>query len=449
MKTLFFYDLETTGLNPRADRVMQFAGQRTDLDLQPIGEPYNILVKLSDDILPSPYAIRVTGITPQATLADGIKESDFARILISEVFTPDTVSAGFNNIRFDDEFIRHLLWRNFYDAYEWSWKEDRSRWDLLDLVRLMRALRPEGVNWPVRPDGKETNSLAEITVLNGIEHANAHDALADVNAAIDVARIIRGRQPQLYDYIFKMRDKREVLRLVNLEDKRPFVYASGRYSSEHHKTTVAFPLTAGKNGNIIVYDLRYDPEEVMQRESFYPVVKEFAPNRCPAIAPTNVLDASEGWSKINLTREQIESNLAKLLAHPEFTEQIRTYFESRPDFPPAPDPESALYDSFLGDRDRKTITAIPGKDANALADFHPVFDDPRLPALLTHYKARNFPSSLSETEQAEWDKYRLERLRAATPGFLADLETVARDKSTDPFIVEELRLYYESVAPLE
>ena len=164
-QTFFFYDLETSGFSARDDRIMQFAGQRTAMDLTPIGEPVNILVKLTDDILPSPDAIMVTGITPQATLGDGYSEKEFCDILMSDVFTPGTIAVGFNNVRFDDEFIRHTLWRNFFDPYAWAWSDNRSRWDMLDVVRMTRALRPDGITWPVDGDGKAVNKLPATGVL--------------------------------------------------------------------------------------------------------------------------------------------------------------------------------------------------------------------------------------------------------------------------------------------
>jgi exodeoxyribonuclease-1 len=143
--SFFFYDLETSGFNPREDRIMQFGGQRTDLQLKPLGEPVNVLIKMTDDVLPDPGAVLVTGITPQATLADGISEAEFLKLFHEQVATPDTIFVGFNNVRFDDEFMRYLHYRNFYDPYEWQWQDGRSRWDLLDVVRMMRALRPEGI----------------------------------------------------------------------------------------------------------------------------------------------------------------------------------------------------------------------------------------------------------------------------------------------------------------
>ena len=471
-KTFFFYDLETSGLNQRYDRIMQFAGQRTDMELNPIGEPVNVLVKMTDDALPSPSAIMVTKITPQKTLEEGVSEAEFCRFVTEEVFTPNTIAVGFNTVRFDDEFMRATLWRNFYDPYEWEWKDGRSRWDILDVVRLTRALRPEGINWPVNEKGKATNRLELITKLNGLKHEHAHDALSDVYATIAVAKLISDKQPKIFDFLYTMRDKREIKRMINLDTKKPFVYASGRYSSDTNKTTVAVPLTAGRNGNILVYDLRYNLEELLSSagpaaafspavakapsgvpqaaspaetnkpSSFFPIVKELCYNKCPAVAPLGVLESANGWEKIGLTLEQVQKNLNTLMAHPEFAEQMRTKWENQAEFPPAEEPEVAIYDGFLNDRDRIKVAAVRNADVDKLADFHPDFDDARLPELLLHYKGRNFPSALSESEAEEWEKYRRARIEKQAPKFLEMLEEV-HDKDT--FVAEELKLYFESL----
>lgn len=440
-KTFFFYDLETSGLNAREDRVMQFAGQRTDMELNPIGEPVNILVKMTEDALPSPGAIMVTKITPQDTLRDGISEAEFVKFITEEVFVPNTIAVGYNTVRFDDEFMRATLWRNFYDPYEWEWKDGRSRWDILDVVRLTRALRPEGINWPFREDDAPTNRLELITKLNGVAHEHAHDALSDVYATIAVAKLIREKQPELFDFLLKMRDKKEIKKIVNLENKKPFVYASGRYGNEFNKTTVAFPLTSGRNGNVLVYDLRYNINDVDMEKTF-PVVKELCFNKCPAVAPMGVLEKEDGWNKIGLTREIVERNLQNLLAHPEFAEKMRSEIENRPEFPPAVEPEAALYDGFINDADKIKVAAVRNADANKLADFHPDFHDPRLPELLLHYKGRNFPQSLSESESIKWEEYRKARLNRLAPKFLKELSEVY---GKDEYIGEELKLYFESL----
>lgn len=441
MKTFFFYDLETSGLNAREDRVMQFAGQRTDMELNPIGEPVNILVKMTEDALPSPGAIMVTKITPQDTLRDGITEAEFVKFVTEEVFVPNTIAVGYNTVRFDDEFMRATLWRNFYDPYEWEWKDGRSRWDILDVVRLTRALRPEGINWPFREDGAPTNRLELITKLNGVAHEHAHDALSDVYATIAVAKLIKEKQPKLFDFLLKMRDKKEIKKYVNLDNKQPFVYASGRYANEFNKTTVAFPLTSGRNGNVLVYDLRYNLEEIDSEKTF-PVVKGLCFNKCPAVAPVSVLSEGDGWKKIGLNEETVKKNLEILLKHPEFAEKMRSEVENRPEFPPALEPEAALYDGFINDADKIKVAAVRNADVNKLADFHPDFHDPRLPELLLHYKGRNFPQSLSESESIKWEEYRKARLNRLAPKFLKELSEVY---GKDEYIGEELKLYFESL----
>ena len=466
-QTFFFYDLETSGLNPRQDRIMQFAGQRTDMNLEPIGEPYNLLVTLNDDTLPSPDALMVTGITPQKTVEEGYTEAQFARMLSEEIFTPDTIAVGFNNIRFDDEFIRHLLWRNFHDPYEWSWKDRRSRWDLLDVVRLTRALRPEGINWPLDAKGEPSNRLELITSANGIAHENAHDALADVTALIAVTKLIKQKQPKLYDYLLKMCDKKVVQQLVNVDDKKPFVYASGRYDKEFAKTTVAFPLTTSRNGGVVVYDLRYDPTpfvelsteelskkifaswEERQAEDFVKLpVKELQYNRCPAVAPLGVLEQGGGWQKISLDLKTVQKHQNILLNHPDFAEKLRTIFENKPAFKKLPDPEAQLYDGFLNDRDRIRVEAVRNADERELADFHPEFQDERLAPLLLHYKARNFPRSLSEDDLAQWETWRAQHLQAQLPGFMASLHRLAPTATDEQqFILQELQLWAESTLP--
>lgn len=455
-ETFFFYDLETSGLSPRDDRIMQFAGIRTDMNLAPLGEPINLLVKLADDTLPSPYAIMTTGITPQQTLADGLTEAELARFLMDEVFIPGTCAVGYNSVRFDDEFIRHLFWRCFYDPYEWQWADGRSRWDLLDVVRLTRALRPDGINWPVNEKGAATNRLELLTKENGIAHQHAHDALSDVEALIAVTKLIKDKQPQLYDYLFKMRKKAAVQQLVNLDEKRAFVYASGRYAAEFEKTTITFPIAPARNGNVLVFDLRYNLDELPENDNYFPIVKELAYNKCPAIAPLGVLEKDDGWGRIGITKEQYQKNLKALLARPDFAEKMRSAAESQPEWPAAPDAESALYDSFVPEADRVKCNLVRNANANQLADLHPNFIDARLPELLLHYKAKNYPTSLAEDELESWEAYRRARLTRQSAGFLAAMQELSQlssdgrpmksGKNVDPFLLDELSLYYQSLS---
>lgn len=478
-ESFYFYDLETSGLDPRVDRVMQFAGQRTDRNFKPIGRPSNILVELADDTLPSPGAIMVTGITPQATKQDGMSEREFCDFIMNEIATPGTTIIGYNSVRFDDEFIRHTLWRNFYDPYEWQWKDKRSRWDLLDVVRMTRALRPEGIEWPVTSDGRSTNRLELMTKCNNISHEHAHDALADVVALIEVSKLIKAKQPQLFDYLYNMRDKRAVQKLVNLKAPQPFVYASGRYSSQFEKTTVAYPIAEGKNKTILVFDLRYDVEDLLAAEKdgtyiekygsfwqkenpkkaridFSPIVKPFQFNHCPAVAPLGVLEKDNGWEKIQLTREEVERHLENLRKHPEFIKRVKKIINDKPAYPKAIDAESALYDGFIDNRDMMLCSTVRRNGTEELSNYHPPFSDERLAELLLHYKAKNYPDSLAADEVEMWEKYRRERLARQETKFIAEMEKIQKDLANNKafgsktveecsYLAEELMLWYQSL----
>ncbi|HVO86853.1 MAG TPA: exodeoxyribonuclease I [Candidatus Binatia bacterium] len=471
--SFYFYDLETSGIDARSDRVMQFAGQRTDINLKSIGQPDNFLIKMTPDILPDPYAILITGITPQQTLADGMTEAEFMKYFLGKVATPNTTMIGYNNIRFDDEFMRFMAWRNFADAYEWQWKDGRSRWDLLDVVRMTRALRPEGIKWPFASDGKPSNRLELLSSINKLSHANAHDALSDVNAVIELAKLIKLKQPKLFDYLLNIRDKQKAGALVSSGE--PFIYTSGRYSSENAHTTVAVKLAElpDKNG-AVVYDLRINPakfadmsaERLAQawgtygKDTPYFPAKALRYNRCPAVAPLSVLD-SASQQRLNLDLTKIKSNRAALPK--DFGDKLYKAAElmkkqTQPQM--MVDPQSvdqSLYESFVSGPDKVKMSAIRAATGQSLAELHVEFNDERLQALLPLYKARNYPKFLDPDETAGWEKFRQQKLMsggqssALTKYFNKLDELAASSAVTDEqkYALEELRLYGESIAPID
>ena len=473
MRTFFFYDLETSGFSARYDRIMQFAGQRTNDELELIGQPVNLLVKLTDDILPAPGAVLTTHITPQMTVADGISEADFCRYFLEQVATPDTTILGYNSTRFDDEFIRHTLWRNFHDPYQWAWVEGRDRWDLLDVTRLVRALRPEGINWPTKRVAETdqlitTVNLVDMAKCNGFENDNAHDALADVKALISLARLLRQSQPTMWRYLLDHHDKRSILNIITPSQPKPFVYASGRYSSSYQKTTVATVIAEGRTPNsYLVWDLRYDPVDftslseaeilgnltadraTRRQDDFVPIpIKELSINKCPAVAPLVVLD-SASEVRISLSQAEAMKHYHQLNSQAGLIKRLTRAWCKRPAFPPASDVEGKLYDSFTPKSDQAKIRLVAAADSAGLADLHPNFTDERLDELLFRYKARQYPASLSESEEERWRKFRRAKLERELPAYLSELSKLASSPAADQFILEELQLWAESIAPVD
>ncbi len=447
---------------------MQFAGQRTDLNLKPIGEPDNILIKLTSDILPSPEAILVTGITPQQTLSEGITEAAFCKYFMDELAAEGTIFVGYNNLRFDNDFIRFTLWRNFYDAYEWSWKNGTSTWDLLDVTRMTRALRPGGIKWPFAPDGKPSNKLELITSVNKLSHDDAHDALSDVRATIELARLIKKKQPKLFEYLLNLRDKTKVAALVNSQE--PLLYTSGRYPADFEKTTIAVMVTRQpERGASLMYDLRLDPDEFRDLspaelahkwqargpDAPYFPVKVLAYNRCPALAPLSVLDeASE--KRLKLHKKIINNHLEKLRRIEDFGDKLiealaikqKPYQEEL--VVDELNVDGLLYAGFINDSDKVKQRVIRAADEDKLADLSIDFVDDRLKFLLPLYKARNFPKSLNEEEQQLWEKYKTAKLSRKAEeyfGRLNELLASVGSNAEERYLLQELQLWGESILP--
>ena len=469
--TFYFFDLETSGFSPINDRIMQFAGQRTDMNLNPIGEPDNILVKITADVLPQPDAVLVHGITPQKTLAEGITEAELTKYLTSQVFTSDTIAVGYNNIRFDNDFIRFTFWRDFTDAYEWVWKDGRSTWDLLDVVRMTRALRPEGIKWPFAPDGKPSNKLEFLSSVNGLDHADAHDALSDVQAVIGLAKLLKSKQPKLFDYLLQHRDKKKVAPLVT--SGKPVVYTSGRYPSEFNKTTVAVCIAQkdDKSG-ALMYDLRIDPDEFKglspaelakrwaargEDVPYFPV-KTLSYNKCPAIAPIEVLEAGKGYEKLQLHKEIVKQHLEKLQKAGDFGDKLLEALEimwPKRQAGLVADPlkvDGQLYDGFVKDQDKTKMSAVRAAKPDELSSLSQDFKDERLKLLLPIYKARNYPKFLNDDELGQWESFRQQKLTGSGQAdrFFKRLEELAKTPGLDgekQYLLEELNLYAQSVIP--
>lgn len=478
MNTLYFYDLETSGFSPRSQRIMQFAGQRTDLKLNHIGKPDNYFIKLTDDILPDPGAVLLTGITPQQTISEGISESDFLKVFTSEISLTGTVFVGFNSIRFDDEFMRFLHYRNFYDAYEWHYADGRGRWDILDIVRMTRALRPQGIKWPVDSNGEPVNKLELLSSINKLSHENAHDALSDVNATIAMAQLIRGRQPKLFDYMLDMRGKPKISQLVH--SGQPFVYCSGKYSGKFHKTTIVSSLADHpKIAGSLVYDLRHDPTPYLAmspdklaelwthfcknkpcKHSRLPV-KTLQFNRCPAVAPISVID-SASKKNISIDLSDINSNLDKLAGQKVFTSNLikaleimdkaqQTRFISDELVV-----DEQLYDGFVNSSDKPAMSVLRAAEGKELANLDVKFKDARLNGLFPLYKARNFSKFLSDEERDIWEKYRTRKLLSGKDNSKAAIyfkllsEIAAKTDISDEkrYLLEELQLYGQSILPI-
>lgn len=456
--TLYWHDYETFGTDTQRDRPVQFAGVRTDEDLNIVGEPLNIFARPAPDTLPHPVSSLITGITPQEALEKGMPEDEFIARILKELSEPGTCGVGYNSLRFDDEVTRHTLYRNLYEPYGREWQNGNSRWDIIDLVRACRDLRPEGIIWPQRQDAERSSfKLEELAAANGIGHEQAHDALSDVYATIALAKLIKEKQPKLYEFCYKLRRKKEVLKYLDLKDLTPILHTSGMYGSDYGNTRLVVPLAAhpvNKN-SIIVFDLSQDPSLLLElghkklRERLYtaaadlpegverPALKQILINKCPVIAPLNTL-TGEAAKRLNIDLVRCQQNRQALLAaRKPIMEKLPKVFAPQ-EFEPQSDTDLMLYGGgFFSDSDKRKMQQVHDTAPEELGAQTWVFEDSRLPEMLFRYRARNYPETLSAEEQAQWLEHCRHRLLEGEAGnrtfaeFFAEIERIRNEESPD------------------
>ncbi len=427
--SFYWHDYETWGANPRVDRPAQFAGIRTDENLDIIGKPLMIYARPSLDFLPHPEAVLITGITPQKAGAEGVSESSFFKQIHQEFQHPNSCIVGFNNIRFDDEMTRFGFYRNFIDPYAYSWQNSNSRWDVLDLMRLTHALRPEGINWPQNDKAVTSFKLTDLTAANNIEQVGAHDALVDVKATISIARLVKQKQPRLFDYYFNLRNKKRVCELLNPTRPEILLHVSGMFPVEQGCLAPIFPLLINPNNanEVICYNLRFNPERLLHlgvediRQRLYAKSLDLAEgeqriplkgvhlNKSPALAPPSTLNTEQA-EKWQINWEEIHKHRDLLVSEPGLINLLREVYSAKRDFETA-DADTALYDGFIPQEDRLTCNQVLAASPGQLAGWpQGSFHDERLNTLLFRYRARNFPDSLNEDEALRWQRFCHSRL---------------------------------------
>lgn len=474
--TLLWYDYETTGTDPSRDRPVQFAAMRTGMDLRPVGEPVILYCQPAHDVLPHPDACLITGIAPQDVERDGLTESEFARAVHELMVEPGTCSTGYNSIRFDDEVNRNLFYRNFVDPYEHAWKNGNSRWDIMDLARACYALRPEGIAWPVREDGAPSFKLEHLAAANHLEQKRAHDALSDVEATLALARLLRERQPRLYDWYFALRDKKAVAsKLASaLPGMQPLLHVSGRYAPARGCLAMVVPIAEHPNraGTFIVADLEVDPdawidldpadlgERMFTRRTDLPdgierpPLKEVHANKSPFLAPVETLRDAD-TRRIAMDPDRCLRNLDRIRSSAGLTERVRQTFAARAsDWADRDDPELAIYAGFPSPADKRHCDTVRATPVAQLGNTDFGFDDPRYPELLFRYRARNEPDTLDADERDRWRGFVRDKLTRENA--LASLTlkqyfaTIARLRAETPpgpkqVLLDQLQAWGETV----
>ena len=483
--TFLWHDYETFGLNPRRERPAQFAGIRTDAELNEIGEPVMLYCQPANDYLPDAESCLLTGITPQLCLERGVPEHEFAARIEALLAEPGTIGVGYNSIRFDDEVTRYLFWRNLIDPYAREWQNSCGRWDIQDVVRMAYALRPQGLVWPRKPDDRKPNDvnatrpsfrLEDLARANGLLHETAHDALSDVRATIALARLIRSAQPKLFEFCLGLHNKDRVLEELGLpaspQSAQPFLHVSGMFAPERGCLAVMWPLaTHPSNKNeVLAWDLAYDPSELpllsvatlrerlFTRQADLPEGVQRLPlksvhlNKSPMVVKKLKTLTDEMATEWGIDIPAAMANADKARALPDMSAIWPELF-NRPKAPTR-DVDEDLYGGFIGNADRRRLNQLRELSPAELAVSRVGFDDDRLAELVFRYRARNFAETLKPDEVQAWDAHRAARLLEGEGGarnvdaFFAQIDALSETASEKAqAMLESLYQYAELIAP--
>lgn len=462
--TFFIYDYESFGVDPATDRPAQFAGIRTDSDFNIIGEPVMFYCRQTEDYLPSPEAVMVTGITPQLCNQQGLPEPEFAARIHAEFSQPNTCVMGYNNIRYDDEMTRYTFFRNFFDPYEYSWKNGNSRWDLLDVVRACYALRPEGIEWAYDDEGMPSFKLENLTKANGIAHDNAHDAMADVYATIAMAKLLKQKQPKLFDFFLQNRGKKALEEMIDVGEMTPLVHVSGMLGNYRGNTAWVVPLAwhpTNRNAVIVcdlsgnINDLLNEPSEILRERLYTKKVELEAQglyavplklvhiNKCPILAPAKTL-LSENATRLGIDRQACLENLKLLKSQKSLVrEKVIDIFSEERNYLASNNIETTLYDGFFEPADKNNMAILRNLKPEELAHHGLKFSDPRIEPLLFHYRARHYSETLTRTEQVRWQKYCYQQLEAKAEAFEQAVDLLSAQYHDNP---EKIKLLTDLTA---
>lgn len=433
--TFLWHDYETFGANTRRDRPAQFAAIRTDAALNEIGEPLMVYCQPAPDYLPDPQSCLITGIMPQHCLTHGVPEHEFAAQVEQAFSEPGTIGVGYNTIRFDDEITRFMFWRNLIDPYAREWQNNCGRWDILDVVRTAYALRPEGIVWPTKPEGGASFKLTDLTAANGLVHEAAHDALSDVRATIALARLIRDKQPRLFEFCLALHKKDRVAQELGLpttaQSAKPFLHISGMFPADRGCLAVMWPLAShptNKN-ELIAWNLAHDPAELLTlstdtlRQRLFSKtdslpegmtrlpVKTIHLNKSPMVIGNLKTLSPAMAQRWGVDMDLVAQHAEQARSLPDLSGVWAAVYE-RPHDPAAalPDVDEDLYGGFVGNNDRRKLNQLRALSPERLAQARTGFEDGRLEDLVFRYRARNFPQSLSPEEAQAWEDHRARRL---------------------------------------
>jgi exodeoxyribonuclease-1 len=398
MQTFLFYDIETTGLNKSFDQVLHFAAIRTDRALKEL-ERYEIKMKLNPDVIPSPAAM-ITHHMSLQEIANGIDEFAGIKKIHALLNQPDTISLGYNSLRFDDEFLRFSFYRNLLPPYTHQYANQCGRMDLYPMTVMYFLFKNSVLKWPMIA-GKPSLKLAALSTENQLAEGRAHHAMVDVEATLALARLFF-KESEMWNYLAGYFNKEsEHARLQDLKNTTALMIDGSIGAEKYYQCPVLFLGMHQHYKNQMLW-LRLDNEELCKITS--ETIPDVRVIHKKLAEPGFILPFKERFlSHLTAERKALaDANKKWLEQHPTiFSELIAYHTDYQYPLYPTTDVSAGLYiNGFWNSAETNFCRAFHTADQKQKAKLTEQMQNPQLQMLSLRILGRHYPDALT-THQAE------------------------------------------------
>jgi exodeoxyribonuclease I len=360
-----FYDTETTGTDRHFDQILQFAAVLTDNDFQEL-DRFDIRCRLMPHIVPAPQALRATRITPRMLTDTSLPShfEAFGEIANKLRKWSPACFVGYNTLNFDEPFLRQAFYQTLHPIFLTN-TGGNTRADIYRLVQAVSILAPNAIVVPLDDVGKESRRLDTIAPANGFDHRNAHEAMADVQATIFMAQLIRDRAPELWEALMELNSKGSTVQRALSGSVLILVELFGK--SSHVRRVIGCGQNPDYDAQIGVFDLSFDPSNIIDHSVDELVevlngqpkpIRVIQTNNQPILLPMEFALRHERVP--DLYEKTLAARASVVLENIKFQERVGKAISKR--FPPR-EPvkfvEQRIYDGFY-----------TGKDSRLMEQFH-------------------------------------------------------------------------------
>ena len=414
MTNFVFYDTETTGLSREFDQILQFAAILTDDTFLEL-ERFEIRCRCLPWVVPAPMALKVTGVSP-AQLKDPALPSFFdmmSTIRHKLAAWSPAVFIGYNSIRFDEPLLQRALWQTLHPPYL-TVTDGNARMDLLPIVQATSHLADGALAYPETDRGNTGFKLDALAPLNGYAHKNAHDALADVEATIHIAKLIADRVPTLWlssvlrapkQATAKVLEKGRPVYVVEYFMGKPAAWWGQRLDAHGSKGTNASIARLDQNWEHLA---SVNEDELAKALTSYPKpLRHLGMNKAPIVFTED--EAGSYWG-IELD-DQAKAMSAHLNASPDAVRRILEQDAALQErWPESEHLEQRIFEGFPSRADEHGMLAFQSADWTERARLMRTFEDNRFSQLAQRIVYVNAPDKLEPSDRERLEKAITERL---------------------------------------